>query len=197
MDFLHKIKAIIVLDNSGNRVFCKYFPTDIDPSKRSDTGLVAGGQWASLDRQKSLEATIHNKSRSGAERNNYGPYAADGDIMVVEDLAVVYDVQPELSFYVVGDANENILILSSVLSCLVESLQELLKCHGAIDRRTLLENYDILILVVDEMIDDGIIFEVASSAVVGEITPFLTDSSGTDNAKKALGAFGKYIKQNL
>lgn len=194
MDFLHKIKAVVVLDNAGNRIFCKYFPTDLDPSKRGDTGLVAGSQWASLDKQRSLEATMHRKSRgAGVVSNGY----ADGDVMVVDDLAIVYDAQQEVSFFIVGDASENILILSGVLSCLVESLQELLKCHGAVDRRTLLENYDILILVVDEMIDDGVIFEIASSAVVGEITPFLTDNSGADGAKKALGAFGKYIKQNL
>eukprot|EP00744_Colponema_vietnamica_P012619 GILI01017708.1.p1 GENE.GILI01017708.1~~GILI01017708.1.p1 ORF type:complete len:198 (-),score=37.02 GILI01017708.1:79-672(-) len=197
MDFLHKIQAIVILDSEGNRVFAKYFPVAMDANKRVDTGLAAGIQWATPEKQKALEASMHAKSRGTADRNNFGPYAADGDVMVIENHAVVFDAQPELSFFIVGDANENILILSGVLSCLLESLQELLKSHGTIERRTLLENYDILVLVVDEMIDDGIIFEIAASAVVSEIAPFITDTTSTDNAKKVMGAFGRYIKQNL
>jgi len=56
--------------------------------------------------------------------------------------------------YVVAPAGENELMLSSLLSTLHDAITQLLP-HGAIEKRALLENLDLVALAIDEAVDDG------------------------------------------
>ena len=67
--------------------------------------------------------------------------------------------------YVVGTQTENELILAHVLSALHESLTSLLR--GPPDKRLLLDNFDTLLLSIDEMIDSGMILETDVPSLVG------------------------------
>lgn len=97
---------------------------------------------------------------------------------------IVYKNSGDVAFYVVGDTDENELLLESVLSTLTEAISFLLRYAGGspsprlfecaltrgfvrgpcradettwnqVDRRTLAENLDYLYLVVDELVDGG------------------------------------------
>lgn len=59
----------------------------------------------------------------------------------------------DVFFYTIGDATENELLLCSVLNCLLDSVAIILK--GQVDKRTVLENLDYVLLALDEMIDSG------------------------------------------
>ena len=56
-------------------------------------------------------------------------------------------------FCVVGDVEENPFILEAALDALYQATSLLL--HGQVDKRTLLENLDYVMLVIDEVVDDG------------------------------------------
>jgi hypothetical protein len=55
--------------------------------------------------------------------------------------------------FVVGDFEENELLLSSVLDCIFESLNHFTKKN--ICKNILFENFEQLILIIDEIIDEG------------------------------------------
>ena len=55
--------------------------------------------------------------------------------------------------YVIGDIGENEVMLYQVVLALKEALEILLK--GAVDKRNLLENYDLLSIAIEETVDDG------------------------------------------
>jgi hypothetical protein len=59
--------------------------------------------------------------------------------------------------YVVGPSSENEIFLFNVILALRDSLNILLK--NSTDKRTIIENYDLVSLAIDEIVDDGIVLE--------------------------------------
>ena len=198
MDFLHKVEAIIILNAEGGREFAKYYPVmNLTPAKAVVSATpgsveVVTSPWATPEKQKSLEEEIFAKSHDG-KGNITG---SDGDILLHDGHTIVYKVDPDLSYFVIGGGDENEMVLCAVLAALYDSLQQVLKITCSIDHRTLLENYEVLLLIVDELVDDGIILETSASSIVADVAPYVEDSS-TDGAKKAISSINKYIKNNL
>lgn len=194
MEFLHKVEAIVILDADGNRLFTKYFPSLVVSSSSSNTKKVDESAltqpWASLEQQLSLERAIHQKARDPKR-----PVMSDGDILIHDGHAVLFLVEPEITYVVVGPQDENEMILNSVLFCLVEAIQGAHKSHQ-VDKRSLLEEYHLLLLIVDEMIDDGVLLETNPQSVLTEVLPFDVESSA-DGARKALNSIQKYMKQTM
>lgn len=63
---------------------------------------------------------------------------------------------------------ENELIVLSVLNSVEESLSNLLR--GQVGRRTVTENLDLLLLVVDEIVDEGLILELDAALVTKRVS---------------------------
>jgi coatomer subunit zeta len=179
MEYLHKVRAILVLEADGQRVFSKYYDESLAPTS---------------EKQKKFERALNKKANETKSSSSLSS-GTDGDIMLFDRSTVLFKTDPELSFFVVGGADDNEIVLSSVLSCLYEALQQLLKCSGPLELRTVLENYDTLILVVDEIIDDGIILEPNPNSIVADVSPFVSDK--TDTPMQAINQINKYLKQNL
>ena len=70
------------------------------------------------------------------------------------------------------------------------SFQIALSCAQAI-----LENFELLILACDEMVDDGIILEISAQAVFNQVAPHA--STGGESPLSALHSMAKVVKQNL
>ena len=189
MDFLHKVEAIIVADTDGHRLFAKYFNPNLDAGSND----LAGSEWP-IEKQVAFEAAIYHKAIE-AKRSSY--CTGDGDILLHEAYSVLYEVEPEVMFFVVGKKGVNELVLSQILLCLLESVQELLGMQsGQMSKRELLENFMVLVLCVDEMIDDGIILEINSSSIIAEVSPFVgKEKGGGDGVEKALDTFTKFVRQ--
>ncbi|CAD5116100.1 DgyrCDS5026 [Dimorphilus gyrociliatus] len=127
---LYTIKAIIILDNDGNRMIAKYFD-DIFPTTKEQR------QW---------EKNLFNKT-----------HRASSEITILDNLTIVYRGNVDLFFYVVGSSSENELILQSVLTTLYDSVNSLLKKN--VEKSCLLDNMDSICLILDEICDQGIILE--------------------------------------
>lgn len=184
MDALHKVEAFVILDADGARTFGKYFFT------ADDTKFP----WKTPESQTAFERTLAGKI-AGSKTTSATP--TEGDVMLVDGHTVIFHCDPELSFFVVGPGDENELVLSSVMLCIYESLTSLLKAQ-TLDRRTLQDGFTTLVLVLDEIVDEGIVLETNSAAVVEEVKPYATSENQTaDAAKKTLASLGKYIKQSL
>ena len=206
MNDLHKIEAFIILDYSGKRVFAKYFQTPFEQvqqqqekeSKTSSSSSTSAVKlpFATIQSQLDFEKLIKSKV---VTPDGDGPITtAEGDIMLCEGHIVVFHRDAELLFFTVGPSYENELVLSTVQATIIDSLSQLLNIQNAFDKRNLLENFFILALVLDEVIDDGMVLEVSVSNVVQEVAPYAQpDNQAADGAKKALKSLNKYLKQNL
>lgn len=184
MDFLHRVQAVVVTSFTGGRIFAKYFTGEDTPE--TSKALVP------LERQRALEASIAQALR---DPRRGGSLSQEGDILLIDGHAVLYHVSEDVTVMVIGAATENELVLFNVLHSLVDALKDILN-SPVLTHRLLLENYDALLLVVDEMLDEGIILESDSSTLVKEVGQYLVESNG-ETARKALSTVNRYLRENL
>ncbi|XP_058140050.1 coatomer subunit zeta-2 isoform X1 [Dasypus novemcinctus] len=145
---LYTIKAIFILDNDGRRLLAKYY---------DDT-------FPSMKEQMVFEKNVFNKTSR-----------TDSEIAFFGGLTIIYKSSIDLYLYVVGSAHENELMLMSVLTCLFESLSHMLRKN--VEKRWLLENMDGAFLVLDEIVDGGVILESDPQQVIQKVN-FRADDSG-------------------
>ncbi|XP_018581783.1 coatomer subunit zeta-1-like [Scleropages formosus] len=138
---LYTVKAVLILDNDGNRLLSKYYDPQLYPS---------------IKEQRNFEKNVFNKS-----------HKADNEIAFLEGMTIVYKSSIDVFFYVVGSTQENELMLMMVLNCLFESLSQILRKN--VEKRFLLDNMDGVFLVVDEIIDGGVILESDPQQVVQKV----------------------------
>lgn len=75
------------------------------------------------------------------------------EIILLDGLICVYRSNVDLLFYVVGSSEENELILMAALNCLYDSFSIVLRKY--VERKTLVDNMDIAMLIIDELCDNG------------------------------------------
>ncbi|KAI1887143.1 hypothetical protein AGOR_G00203100 [Albula goreensis] len=138
---LYTVKAVFILDNDGNRLLSKYYDAGLYPSMRE---------------QKNFERNVFNKT-----------HKSDNEIAFLEGMTIVYKSSIDLFFYVVASAHENELMMMVVLNCLFDSLSQIMR--KSVEKRCLLENMDGVLLVVDEIIDGGVILESDPQQVIQKV----------------------------
>ena len=91
----------------------------------------------------------------------------DAEVVLVGGNIAMYTNSSDCYFYVVGSSDSNELILGTVLDTLLDSVGTLLK--ESIDKHSLLNNLELILLVMDEIIDNGIIFELDPYKVANRV----------------------------
>uniref|UniRef100_A0A914CN26 Coatomer subunit zeta n=1 Tax=Acrobeloides nanus TaxID=290746 RepID=A0A914CN26_9BILA len=138
MSSLYSIKGIAILDQDGHRILAKYYDSEVFPSQKE---------------QAAFEKNLFQKT-----------HKANSEIILLDGLICVYRSNVDLFFYVIGSAQENELILVSVLNCLYDSVSTVLRKN--VEKKALLDSIDIAMLIMDEICDDGVIMETDPQAVV-------------------------------
>ncbi|KIY99103.1 Coatomer subunit zeta-2 [Monoraphidium neglectum] len=140
-----KVKNLLLLDAEGKRIAVKYFSPE----------------WTTVNNQANYEKSVWNKtSRTNAR--------GEAEIVMFDDVLVVYKCLNDLMFYVTGGQDENELILYSVLQAFYESVSILLRQQ--VDKKTVLENLDLVLLAVDEIVDRGLILETEPQVVASRVS---------------------------
>eukprot|EP01102_Stenamoeba_stenopodia_P008789 TRINITY_DN2566_c0_g1_i1.p1 TRINITY_DN2566_c0_g1~~TRINITY_DN2566_c0_g1_i1.p1 ORF type:complete len:177 (+),score=45.38 TRINITY_DN2566_c0_g1_i1:235-765(+) len=148
---LYTIKGMLVLDAEGKRVAAKYYGDDYPTTKD----------------QLLFEKNLFTKT-----------HRANSEIILFDNIIAVYRSAADIYLYVIGSADENELILASVLTSLYETLSILLR--NQFDKRTLLENIDYVLLALDELVDGGIILESEPSIIASRVAMKGADTETTD-----------------
>eukprot|EP01088_Endostelium_zonatum_P016464 TRINITY_DN445_c0_g1_i2.p1 TRINITY_DN445_c0_g1~~TRINITY_DN445_c0_g1_i2.p1 ORF type:complete len:172 (-),score=43.18 TRINITY_DN445_c0_g1_i2:47-562(-) len=133
---MYTVRAVLLLDAQGERIVAKYYtPPNEEPI------------WGTKDVQIQFEKLLRQKAQPEAQ------------ILMLNECVAVFREVGDMIIFVIGDKNENELILDSVVSCLYDSLSSILK--EAPSKMSLLDNYNIdyVLLMVDEVVDGGIILE--------------------------------------
>ncbi|KAI6226219.1 Origin recognition complex subunit 2 [Aphelenchoides fujianensis] len=136
---LYSVKGIAVVDQDGNRILAKYYDKTTFPTEKDEV---------------KFEKNLFQKT-----------YKANSEIILLDGLICVYRSNVDLFFYVIGTHQENELILVSVLNALYESFSTVLRRN--VEKKALLDNMDVAMLIVDEICDDGVILETEPTAIVG------------------------------
>ena len=122
--------------------------------------------------------------------------------------------------YVVGGVDENEIMLYNVILALRDSLHLLFKsvsfspallhtqfligvlfCRQSVDKRTIIENYDLLSLAIDEIVDDGIILETDPTIIVQRVSKAPTQDvaqlKGIDLSEQGMNNLAQFGKAKL
>uniref|UniRef100_A0A5K3FKN9 Coatomer subunit zeta n=1 Tax=Mesocestoides corti TaxID=53468 RepID=A0A5K3FKN9_MESCO len=97
-------------------------------------------------------------------KTNKSPYA---EITLFEGTTCVHRTTSDIYFYIIGDVNENELMLLSALSCLHDSISQILRNN--LEKKVLLDNLELAFLAVDELCDGGIIMENDASVIASKV----------------------------
>ncbi|XP_004633726.1 coatomer subunit zeta-2 isoform X2 [Octodon degus] len=166
---LYTVKAVFILDNDGRRLLAKYYDDAFSSSKE----------------QMIFEKNVFSKTSQ-----------TESEIAFWAGMTIVYKSSVDLFLYVVGSSQENELLLLSVLTCLFESLSHILRRN--VEKRWLLENLDGAFLVLDEIVDGGVILESDPQQVVQKVNFRADDSSlAEQSVAQVLQSAKEQIKWSL
>ncbi|KAI0184571.1 clathrin adaptor complex small chain [Xylaria flabelliformis] len=137
------------------RIFAKYY----NAPHHAPTGASgpSSSPYSDVKSQKSFEKGLLEKTSKQT-----------GDIILYDNKLVLYKMESDVMMYVVGGAEENEVLLYNVILALRDSLHLLFK--QSVDKRTVVENYDLVSLAIDEIVDDGIILETDPTIIVQRVS---------------------------
>ena len=95
--------------------------------------------------------------------------------MTVENYVAIFRCYVDMSIYILGEKDDNEIILAMVLDTVHECFDKVFK--HSIERKSLINNMTAVILVIDELIDQGILMATDSATILKRI-----------NIKGSLGA---------
>ncbi|EPZ33235.1 snare-like protein [Rozella allomycis CSF55] len=87
----------------------------------------------------------------------YSDSSSVEDVLFLDNRIVIYRNIGDVFVYVVGAADENELLLENIIVCLTNVLQKLIK--NQFSKKSIVDQLDLVLLVLDELIDDGILLE--------------------------------------
>ncbi|KAK4648286.1 Golgi-to-ER vesicle coat component [Podospora bellae-mahoneyi] len=155
---LYSVNAILILSSEdGSRIFSKWYspPHQAANQQPSSTAAPASAQnpFADKTAQVRFEKALLQKTAKQT-----------GDILLFDNRIVLYKMEADVAIYVVGGVEENEILLYNVLLALRDALHLLFK--QSVDKRTIIENYDLVSLAIDEIVDDGVVLETDPTIIV-------------------------------
>ena len=87
--------------------------------------------------------------------------------MTVDNYVAIFRSYSDMTFFIIGHAEDNELILGMVLDCLHACFDRIFR--KGIERRYLIENMSPVILVIDELLDQGVVMNLDPNTVLGRI----------------------------
>ncbi|KAI9812013.1 MAG: Golgi-to-ER vesicle coat component [Pycnora praestabilis] len=157
---LFSVNAILILStDDSSRILAKYYsaphpPIGVAPNS---TNYPGANPYPNLKEQKAFEKGLLDKTSKQTS-----------DIILYDNRVVVFKMESDVMLYVIGGADENEILLYNVVLALRDSLNILLK--SSTDKRTIIENYDLVSLAIDEIIDDGIILETDPVIITSRVS---------------------------
>lgn len=152
---LYAITALLILDADGHRILAKYYsPPHAAPEAGHAPAASVNGQHpggarlgppglSTLKEQKAFEKSVHEKTKRGG-----------GEIHPLPPHLLLTKPSTDLSFHIVGPlATSNELMLQAALTAFHDAVSLLLR--GQVEKRSVLEGLDMVVLAADELCDDG------------------------------------------
>lgn len=172
---LYAIEGVLILDAAGERIYAKYYHPPHAEGEGEGEGQT--GPFATHKQQLEFESELFAKT-----------HKKDAEIMLCEGHLVLYKEYVDLSLILVGAQGENELVLQAAFDAYRGALELVLS--GGLDKKAVEENYDLVLLTVDELVDNGIILETDPAAIASRVTKAPDETVALDLDKGLLGAWG-------
>ncbi|OJI80558.1 hypothetical protein ASPTUDRAFT_69175 [Aspergillus tubingensis CBS 134.48] len=165
---LFSVNAVLLMSaDDGSRIFAKYYSPPHPPAGAApnSTDYPGANPYPTVKEQKAFEQGLLEKTNKQTS-----------DVILYDNRIVVFKMESDVMLYVVGSADENEVLLYNVVLSLRDALGILFKYawpilpKGATDKRTIVENYDLVALAIDEIIDDGIILETDPVLIASRVS---------------------------
>ncbi len=178
---LFSVNAILILSTDDrSRILAKYYSAPhLPPLTTAHADTPGANPYPTVKEQKAFEKGLMEKTNKSGT-----------DVILYDGKVVVFKMEGDVMMYVVGGGDENEILLFGVVIALRDALSILLKwvfsfsCSRAVftrwadmgdsrnstDKRTLIENYDLLSLAIDEIVDDGIILETDPVIIASRVS---------------------------
>ncbi|KAL1310897.1 hypothetical protein AAFC00_001127 [Neodothiora populina] len=186
---LFSVNAVLILStDDSSRILAKYYSPPHAPANAQNNDFPGANPYPHVKEQKAFEKGLLEKTAKQTS-----------DIILYDNKVVLFKMESDVMLYVVGGADENEILLYSVILALRDSLNILLK--NSVDKRTIIENYDLVSLAIDEIIDDGIILEtdpvIVASRVSKPPVQDLASVKGIDLSEEGLLKAWEFGKMKL
>ena len=112
------------------------------------------------------------------------------DIFNLNEFILVCKINKDVAVFIGADQDDNECILANVLEILEECLENITKNN--VTKKTVMENYQQLALMIDEMIDEGIIINTDSESIENRV--YMRDSKTTVESSSSSGGYFKSVK---
>ena len=167
-----KIKFIIFFDNDGKRLYSKYYDQNL------------------IKIQKEFEIKLSKfVINNNIQRN-------DVDIFIFEEFTIVSKISPEIAIFIGSSENTNECLLVNFYDTLEYCLFNIIE--NSLTKEKLLENYDKIIILIDELINDGLIMNInvdnIDKIIKLEDSSYNNNNSIENNNNNNKSGFGGFFK---
>ena len=87
--------------------------------------------------------------------------------MTVDNYVAIFRCYSDMTIFIIGHIDDNELILGQLLDCMHECFDRIFR--KGIERKSLIENMSGVILVIDELLDQGIVMHLEPSTILARI----------------------------
>ena len=166
-----KINFIIFLDNNGNRLYSKFYDKKQKNQKEFEIKLS--------------KFVINNN----IQRN-------DVDIFIFDNYTIVSKISPEIAIFIGSDENTNECLLVNFYDTLEYCLFNIIE--NSLTKEKLLKNYDKIVILIDELINDGLIMNInvdnIDKIIKLEDDNFNNSNENNNNSNENKSGFGGFFK---
>ena len=151
------IKFILILDNSGKRIYCQYYTKEYETLE---------SQFDFESRLSRITATL------SIDRNQV-------DIFNFENYNIICKINNEVAIFIGQDENDNEVLLDHFLETFE---MELFNFIGEdLSREKVLNHYNDIVLLVDEIVTGGIVLNIDEHSLYNRI---IFEKTQTNNEKQ-------------
>ena len=141
-DIVCSIKFFLILDNSGNRIYCSYYINS--DSEKQELG--------SIEAQKIFEKKLCEIiMKSNIDQ-------VDLDIINFENYSILCKVNGEVNIFIGIKENDNEILLEKIYDVFEAQLFDIV--HDNLSRENIFKFYDKIIILIDEIIYGGIALNI-------------------------------------
>ena len=135
-DILCIIKFLLILDNSGKRIYCNYYTKEYE----------------------TLESQLEFESRLSKITATYSVDKDNIDIFNFENYNIICKIDKEIAIFIGQNENDNELLLNEVFKMFEIQLFNFVGDN--ITRDKILNHYNDIVLLIDEFITGGIVLNI-------------------------------------
>ena len=139
------IKFILILDNSGKRIYCKYYTNNYN----------------------TIESQLDFENRLSKITTTYSVDKNDVDIFNFENYNIICKIDKEIAIFIGQDEEDNEVLLDQFFKMFETQLFNLV--GEDLSREKMLNHYNDIILLIDEMIIGGVILNIDEHSLYNRI----------------------------